>query len=98
MRMSLLDMVQDILNDLDSDGVNSINDTIEAQQVAQIVKTCYFEMISNRNWPHLKQLIQLEASGDVDKPNYLQLPERLKELILFKYDMFRDGQTRSVLT
>lgn len=88
-KMSLLEIVSDILNDLDSDEVNSLNDTIEAQQVAQIVKTCFFEMIANRNWPHLKKLVQLEAAGDITKPNYLKLPVGTKELSLFKYDSFR---------
>lgn len=84
-KMTLLDMVQDILSDLDADEVNSVDDTVEATQVAQIIKTCYFEMISNRNWPHLKKVIQLDASNELVRPNYLKLPERLKELSSFKY-------------
>lgn len=97
MKMTLLEIVTDILNDMDSDEVNSIDDTIESQQVAQIAKTCYFEMIGNRNWPHLKQLVQLEASGDLSKPNYLILPENLKELSLFKYEKQKAGDTKTVL-
>lgn len=85
MKMSLLDMVQDILSDMSSDEINSIDDTTEALQVAQIIKSCYFEMISNRNWPHLKKLIQLEHAGDLSRPNYLKLPENLQELANFKY-------------
>ena len=85
MKMSLLDMVQDILSDMSSDEVNSIDDTAESLQVAQIIKSCYFEMIGNRNWPHLKKLIQLEHAGDLSRPNYLQLPVNLKELTNFKY-------------
>lgn len=85
MKMSLLDMVQDILSDMSSDEVNSIDDTTEALQVAQIIKSCYFEMISNRNWPHLKKLIQLEHAGELSRPNYLKLPENLQELSNFKY-------------
>ena len=85
-KMTLLELVTDVLNDMDSDEVNSISDTIESQQVAQIVKTSYFEIIGNRNWPHLKKLIQLESSGDVLKPNYMKIPENVKELIFFNYD------------
>lgn len=91
MKMTLLEMVQDILNDMDSDEVNGIDDTIEAQQVAQIIKTCYFEMIGNRNWPHLRKLVQFEAALDLSKPNYLRLPERLKELVFLKYDVTKEG-------
>lgn len=87
MKMSLLEMVQDILNDLDSDEVNNIDDTIESQQIAQIIKTCYFEMMANRNWPHLRKLIQLEPSEQVDKPNYLRIPSLMKQMELFRYDV-----------
>lgn len=86
MKMTLLEMVQDILNDLDADEVNGLDDTIEAQQVAQIIKTCYYEMLGNRNWPFMRKLTQLESSGSPAKPNYLKLPDNLKELISFKYD------------
>lgn len=85
MKKTVLEIVQDILNDMDADEVNSINDTTESIQVAQIVKTCYYEMLSNRNWPHMRKLIQLEASNDLDKPNYLQVPENLKEIELIRY-------------
>lgn len=85
-KLTLIEMVQDILNDLDSDEVNHIDDTIEAQQVAQIIKTSYYEMLGHRNWPHMQKLIQLEASGSLSRPNYLILPENLQELSYFKYD------------
>lgn len=96
-KMTLLEMVQDILNDMDADEVNSINDTVESVQVSQIIKTCYFEMLSNRNWPHMRQLVQLEASGDVTKPNYLKLPTTLKELVSIKYESRKDALGKSEL-
>lgn len=94
MQYTLLEIVQDILNDMDSDEVNSIDDTIESQQVAQIVKTCFYEMIGNRNWPHLKRLIQLESSGDLSKPNYLRIPVNLKELSFFKYQKQKQNDNK----
>ncbi len=86
MKMTLLEMVQDILNDLDADEVNGLDDTIEAQQVAQIIKTCYYEILGNRNWPFMRKLMQLQSSGSPSKPNYLKLPDNLKELVSFRYD------------
>lgn len=86
MKLTLLDMVQDILSEMDSDEVNSIDDTPEAGQIVQILKNCYFEMISNRNWPHLKKLTTLEHSGDLSKPTHLKLPENIKELDYFNYN------------
>lgn len=96
-KKTLLKIVQNILNDLDSDEVNGIDDTVESQQVANIVEACYNEMISNRNWPHLKKLTQLEASDDLTKPTYLKIPEGMKELITFHYDRHRPDQTKTVL-
>jgi len=97
-KLSLLEIVKDILNDLDSDEVNSINDTIESQQVAQIVKTCFFELIGNRNWPHLRNLIQLDSAGDVSKPNYLHMPVGVKEIVFFKYDCLTVANPKTRLT
>lgn len=93
-KKTLLQMVQSILNDLDSDEANSIDDTVEATQVAQIVRDCYDEMISNRNWPQQKKIIQLEASGSLNRPNYLTFPDGIKELVSFKYNKIKDGETR----
>lgn len=92
MKMTLFEIVDDILNDLDADKVNTITDTIESEQVAQIVKTCYYEMIGNRNWPHTRKLFQFDALADVTKPNYLKSPEALKELVFFKYEVQKLGE------
>lgn len=94
MKLTLLDMVQRILNDMDSDEVNSIDDTVEAQQVASIIRDCYLEMTSNRNWPHLRKLITLDGLGDSSRPNYLIIPENVKQLESFKYEKHKDGETK----
>lgn len=92
MRKTLLQLTQDVLNELDSDYVNSIADTEESEQVSQIIKNVYFEMMGNRNWPHLKKLFQMEHIGDITKPNYLRIPILLKELEFIKYEMQKDGE------
>jgi len=94
MRLSILDIVQDVMNDMDGDMINSIDDTFEGQQVAQIAKTTYFELMSTRNWPHLERLIQLEASTDVGNPTHMRMDERLREMKFLKYNKVRDGETR----
>jgi hypothetical protein len=91
MKKNLLAIVKDILNDLDADNVNSISDTAESEQVAQIVRTCYEEMIANRNWPHLRKLFQLESYNNLARPNYLRIPLQLKELSSFAYEVQREG-------
>lgn len=94
MKLTLLKMTQDILSDMDSDEINNIDDTVESTQVANTIRSVYFEMIGNRNWPHLRKLIQLDNSGDVTKPNYLSVPENVKEFVFFKYEKHKTGVTR----
>lgn len=86
MKQTLLDIVRFILNEMDSDEVNSINDTVESMQVSQVVKGCFLEMVSNRNWPGQKSLAQVHHSGTPDMPTHLKLPESTKEMVTFRYD------------
>ena len=79
-RMNLLQIVQSIMSDMDTDNVNSINDTIEALQVAQIVKDTFYELISRRDWPHLNKLFVLNSVSVTARPNYLKLPDGVYEL------------------
>lgn len=94
MKSTLLQIVQDVLNDMSSDVVNSIDDTEESQQVAQIVKSTYQAMMSNRNWPHTKQLISLAASTDNTRPTHMTIDDEIKEMISIYYDKRKQGETR----
>lgn len=85
MKKTLLGLVQDILSDLDSDNVNSIGDTIESAQVASILRGCYFEMMGNRNWPHLRKMFTLTSVSSSSKPVYLKLPSDIKEVLSISY-------------
>lgn len=93
-KMSLLELVQDILSDMDSDEVNSIDDTVESAQVAQIVKATYQAMMSSRNWPHQKRLLTLTPSGDDTLPTHVTMQEEIKEMVGVKYNCAKLGETR----
>lgn len=97
-KMTLLEIVQDIANDLDSDNVNSIDDTVESQQIAQIVKSTYFALMHIRNWKGNRQLLNLIASGDDSLPTHVTLPENLSELSFVNYDSHRVNQDRKIYT
>jgi hypothetical protein len=83
---TLLEMTQNILSSMDSDEVNSINDTMESEQVALVLKQTYRALLSNRNWPHTKRLIQIEASGDSGLPTHMSLLDDVKEVLFVKYN------------
>jgi len=85
-KLSLLDMTQNILSALDSDPVDSIDETVEAVQVAELIKEAYFELISQRDWPFLFQLGQLQALSDVSNPTKMKIPDTWNKLKWVKYD------------
>lgn len=79
-------MVQKILSDMDSDDVNSINDTIEAQQVAEIVEECYNDIITEVELPDQYTLLQLDASGDSTKPVIMSIPAGYANIEWIRYN------------
>jgi hypothetical protein len=85
-KLTLLDMVQDILSAMDSDPANSIDDTVESAQVATIVKQCYFDIVSDRDWPFLRTKFSLTGLGDTTRKTYMQLGEGYSKLLWVKYD------------
>ncbi len=93
-KRNLLDMVQEILSDLDSDEVNSIEDTTESEQVVTILKSTYNAMMSNRDWPHLRRGIQITSYGDLSRPTHMKIQDAIKELCFINYNKIRDGETR----
>jgi hypothetical protein len=94
MKRTLLDMVQEILSDMDSDEVESIDDTVEAEQVVSILKSTYYSMMSNRNWPHLRRSIQISGIGDTSKPTHMKVQDEIKELCFINYNKAKVTDTR----
>src|SRR5258705_5004895 len=85
MKMTLLEMTQNVLSSLSSDEVNSISDTSESMQVATIIKTCYFNMVSRAGLPEQKKLIQLEPSLDPLLPILMTKPDDVSKIEWIKY-------------
>lgn len=85
MKYTLLDLTQSVLSSLSSDEVNSIGDTTESMQVAEIVRQKYFDIINRVDLPDHEQLVQLEASADSDSPVLMFVPEGIANLSWLKY-------------
>lgn len=85
-KRSLLDLTQGILSEMDSDEVNSISDTVEATQIAELIKQVYYDIIDFHDLPFNKQLISLEALGNPDKPTHVRIPESVSQILWIKYD------------
>ena len=93
-KMTLLEMTQDILSDMDSDEVNSINDSVESLQVAQIIKTTYYNIIDGRDYDFLYELFQLDSSGTTSRPTHMKLPENIIDLKYVKYNTRKSTDTK----
>lgn len=94
MKMNLLEIVADILSDMNGDYVDSINDTDEAMQVAQIVKSTYQAMITNRNWPHTAQLVHLIPYSNNELPTHMKVDTEIKEMISVYYNKIKKDAER----
>lgn len=86
MSKTLLDVVQSILSDLNSDEVNSISDTVESLQVANIVKDAFDNLVVEQKVPSNKGRIQLTSSNDPSLPTHTYIPEGTLEIECVYYD------------
>ncbi len=78
MKLTLLDMTQSILSAMDADDV--------AIQVADLIKEAYFDLMSQRDWPHLRTLAALEGLGDTNNPTRMRMPENMNKVFWIKYN------------
>ena len=95
-KRTVLDMTQSILSEMDSDNVNSIDDTEESLQVANIIKDTFFEILTDGDWPHLNTLFALSASGTSVRPTHMTLPENVQEVKSVKYNVKTSATAKDV--
>lgn len=86
MRFTLLEMTQQILSAMDSDEVNSISDTVEAYQVATLIRNVFYDIATDLNLPEHNGIYELVASGDNAKPTLMTLPTTATRLDTIQYD------------
>ena len=85
-KITLVEIVQDILSDADSDDVNSISDTVEADQCARVVRDCFDQIVDLHDLEHIKTVKQLEATSS-STPNVMDRPEGFHSIEWIKYDI-----------
>lgn len=81
----MLDMVRSILSSMNSNDVDRYDLTTESLRVAEILRDTYYELISARDWKHLRGIVPLLHSGSPNKPNYLKVPPNVTELLSVEY-------------
>lgn len=86
MKYTLLELTQTVLSSMDSDEINSINDSPESQQVVEVIKTVYDDIISRGDLTANKTLFNLVPSNDTDKPVLMLKPDNIDRIEWLKYD------------
>lgn len=89
MKMTLLEMTQSIMSDMDSDEISSITDTPEATQVASTIRDVYDQLVTDQTIPEFNELKQLETVVLADHPgaiNYLHIPDTVSKVCWFQYN------------
>lgn len=88
MALNLLEMVQDILVVLDGDEVNSIDETVEADRVAKIIRTEYDNLVArDSDNPDFYRLRQIDALSDSNNPTVLLIPDAVTRLHQLDYNI-----------
>jgi hypothetical protein len=85
-KKTLLEIVQSILSDMDSEDVNTISDTLEAQQIAGVVEDTFYNIVATRDIPEHHSLIKLTALSDTSYPTHFIFPDNVKAITGLWYD------------
>lgn len=91
MKYTLLEIVQRVLGSMDADEVSSISETPEANDVAQIVKSCYYDIVGFNNLDDHTGVFKLEASADNLKPTLMTKPDEVSRIDWIKYNVSDDA-------
>ncbi len=86
MKQTVLELTQSILASMESDEVNSINDTVESYDIALLLRDVYYDIAVELNLEAHESLFELEASGDTDQPVLMTLPENVSRCYWIKYN------------
>lgn len=95
MKQDLLELTQSILASMDSDEVNSINDTVESYDIALLLRDVYYDICVELDLTAHETLFELEQSNDSSQPTLMYLPVNVSHLSWIKYDNKLSTETNS---
>lgn len=87
MSKTVLQMVQKILNDMDSEPVNQLSDTLEAEQVASVLAETFIDITTTRDIPEHRQLLKLVPASDNAYPTEFYYEDNVTHITNVWYDV-----------
>lgn len=79
-------MVQNILSDMDSEEINSISDSNEAEQIAKVIENSYYNLIATRIIPEHSQTLNLTSFSSLVRPTHFSFPTKVKNIEFLDYN------------
>jgi len=96
MRMTLLEIVQSILAEMEGDQVNDISDTDESYDLALMVRDLYYDLAVELDTPEHNGVVQLTASGSALRPTTMTIPSNVYNIHTIRYDARLSTDTEPV--
>lgn len=96
-KMTLLEMVQNIASALETDEIESITDTTESLQIAEVIKETFYEQFNNIFIAEHQRLFAFDTVAGSLSPSYLKVPADVSKILWIKYRDYRsDDSYRTV--
>lgn len=95
MKLTLLELTQDVLNAIEGEDINSISDSVESLQVANEIRVVYYDLIGRKDWQFLRKLTTLNSVSDITKPTHLLIPENASKMEFLFYNKKKVGDSRN---
>ena len=92
-RMTVGELVDDILSSMDSDPVTLYDDTVESRQVAQILLSTYYHLIDGKDWPNLYSMFTLTETS-ASTPCHMTIPTATMDIKWVKYNVRTSTDTK----
>lgn len=87
---TVLRICQDLMYDLDSDEIDSIEDSPESIQIARKVENVYWDLVTRLKMKEFTTWYQLEPSIDTDTPAIMFMPDSALSLDSLEYNTSED--------
>lgn len=85
MKKTLIQLMQDIASAVDEEPIESISDTLAAEQISAIVEEVFYDTVA-LELPEHKEFLKLTPASDSSYPTHFQYPTNVADLELVWYD------------
>jgi hypothetical protein len=86
MSRTVLQLIQSILNDMDSEPINALGETLESEQVASILSDTFQDIVYTEDLPEHREILKLTAASDTAAPTEFSYADNVIRIHRVWYD------------